>query len=83
MPRKTSATRLPKKASALNTTFKTPTVGDLLDELARIARDPEVSGVLDAAIESRTGDTFTSFRIVTRTLSDGSQVLDFEFMEER
>lgn len=53
------------------------TVGDLLDALAEVAKDPELSSALDASVESG-ADTFTKFKIVRRTLSDKSEVLDFE-----
>ena len=61
---------------------KCNTVGDLLDELARIAKDPNTSDLLDASIESANGDTFLGFRIVRRTLSDKSETLDFELETE-
>jgi len=57
------------------------TVGDLLDELAKIAKDPTLWDVLDSDIESSSGGTITAFKIVRRTLSDKSEVLDFELVE--
>lgn len=59
------------------------TVGDLLDELARIAKDPALSDVLDAAIESDSPAAFIGFRIIEETLSDKSKVLNFELVEAK
>lgn len=61
---------------------KCNTVGDLLDELARIAKDPDTSDLLDATIDGPGGETFSGFKIVRRKLSDKSEVLDFELIEE-
>jgi hypothetical protein len=62
--------------------IKCNTVGDLLDELAKIAKDPNLWDVLDATIDGSSGDVFTGFRIVRRTLSDKSKALDFELFED-
>ncbi len=59
-------------------TIKFDTLGDLLDELAKIAKDKSLWDVLSAAVDSESGDTFTQFTIVQRTLSDKSKVMDFE-----
>lgn len=61
---------------------KCNTVGDLLDELAKIAKDPNTSDLMDASIDGSGGETFTGFKITRRTLSDKSTVLDFELFEE-
>lgn len=58
------------------------TVGDLLDELARIAKDPNASDLLDSTIDGPGGETFVGFKIIRRTLSDKSKVLDFELFED-
>jgi len=58
------------------------TVGDLLDELAKIAKDQATSDLMDASIEGPGGETYTGFKIMRRTLSDKSQVLDFELFED-
>ncbi len=58
------------------------TVGDLLDRLAEIAKDPQLSRVLDSTVDGSGGEVFTQLRITTRTLSDKSKVLDFELEEE-
>jgi hypothetical protein len=57
------------------------TVGDLLDELAKLAKDPEYQAILDAPIESPI-ETFGGFKVLKRTLSDKSEVIDFELFEE-
>lgn len=59
------------------------TVGDLLDELSAIAKDPELSSVLDSDVEGTSGELgiFTAFKITRRKLSDKSEVLDFELFE--
>lgn len=62
--------------------FRCNTVGDLLDELAKIAKDHNTSDLLDATIDGPEGETFTGFRIVRRTLSDKSEVLDFELFAD-
>jgi hypothetical protein len=36
---------------------------------------------LDASIDGPSGETFTGFSIISRKLSDGSEVLDFELLE--
>lgn len=56
------------------------TVGDLLDALAKIAKDPLLSGLMDSAVESDSL-IFTHFRIIEQTLSDKSKVLNFELTE--
>lgn len=61
---------------------KCNTVGDLLDELAKIAHDPEVSNLLDASIDGPGGEHFVGFRIIHRTFSDKSESLDFELFED-
>lgn len=61
---------------------KCNTVGDLLDELSKIAKDPETSDLMDASIDGPSCETFTGFKIVRRTLSDKSEVLDFELFED-
>lgn len=61
-------------------TYKCDTVGDLLDRLAEIAKDPELWDLMGATIEGA-GSDFNGFRIVERTLSDKSKVLDFELIE--
>jgi len=53
------------------------TVGDLLDELAAIAKNPDLDTLMDSSIESNS-DVFFGFKIITKTLSDGSRVLNFE-----
>lgn len=58
------------------------TVGDLLDELSRIAKDPNTSDLMDASINGPNGEVFVGFKISRRTLSDKSEVLDFELIEE-
>jgi hypothetical protein len=58
------------------------TVGDLLDALAQIAKDSHTSDLLDASIDGPNGEIFNRFKIVRRTLSDNSEVLDFELIEE-
>ncbi len=62
-------------------TVKCCTVGDLLDALAEIARDPALQSVLDAQLEGE-GSSFDGFRVVENTLSDKSKVLDFELFED-
>ncbi len=54
------------------------TVGDLLDHLAALAKDPNRSDLMDATIEGADGETYTGFRIIEHTLSDKSVALDFE-----
>jgi len=66
----------------LEAEIKCATVGDLLDELDRIAKDPELSGLLDSSIDSSDLDTFVGFKIFRRKLSDKSEVLDFELIPE-
>ena len=61
-------------------TFQVNTVGDLLDVLAEIAKNPTLSDVLDACIESDCGNTFDRFRITEETLSDKSKILNFELL---
>lgn len=39
------------------------TVGDLLDELARIAKDLDTSAVMDASIDGPDGESFTGFQL--------------------
>ena len=63
-------------------TVKCNTVGDLLDALAGIAKDHATSDLLDASIDGPGGEVFTGFKIVRRTLSDKSEVLDFELFED-
>jgi hypothetical protein len=63
------------------TKVKCDTVGDLLDELATLAKDPELSAIMDASIDGSGGETFVGFKIIRRTLSDKSQVIDFELFE--
>jgi hypothetical protein len=65
------------------TTVKCETVGKLLDELAAIAKDRTVSSVLDAQIDTPMGGIATGFRIIRQTLSDKSEVLNFELMGEQ
>jgi hypothetical protein len=59
--------------------IKVNTVGDLLDELARLAKLPEYHAVLDASIESPE-DVFNAFKIIRKTYKDGSELIDFEFV---
>lgn len=61
---------------------KCNTVGDLLDELAQIAKDPDISNLLDASINGPNGETFIGFKIIAHTLSDGSEAFDFELYED-
>ncbi len=57
------------------------TVGDLLDALAEIAKDPEIWDVLSASLET-CENIVTGFKITEDTLSDKSKVFNFEFIEE-
>lgn len=57
--------------------FNCDTVGELLDKLAEIAKDPALNAVMDAAIEGYS-DVFDGFKITRKILSDKSEVLDFE-----
>ncbi len=66
----------------VETVIKCDTVGDLLNELSAIAKNPELSGVLDSNIESY-DKVFFGFKIVRETLSDKSEVLNFEFFEDQ
>lgn len=70
----------PKK-SEVKVSFDT--VGDLLDELAELATDPELQEVMSAQVEGPGGETFDTFTITRKSLSDGSEVWDFELTEER
>lgn len=62
--------------------IKCNTVGDLLDELANLAKDPEYQDVMDASIDGSGGEVFTRFKITKRKLSDKSEVIDFELIED-
>jgi hypothetical protein len=59
-------------------TVRCNTVGELLDALACRAS----TELMDAQIEGPGGETFTGFKVVRRTLSDKSEVLDFELFED-
>ena len=59
---------------------KCNTVGELLDALTEIAKNPELAPVLDSSIESD-GAVFDRFKITQHLLTDNSPVLDFELME--
>lgn len=61
--------------------IKCNTVGDLLDELAKLANDSALWDVMDSEIESTGGDSFSGFTITRRKLSDKSEVLDFALFE--
>lgn len=61
-------------------TIKCNTVGDLLDELSVIAKNPELWGVLDSSVESY-DKVFFGFKITRQKLSDKSEILNFEFTE--
>lgn len=63
-------------------TVRCNTVGDLLDALTRVAKDTRICRLLDATIDGPYGETFTGFRILENTLSDGSTALDFELLED-
>lgn len=60
--------------------FKCNTVGDLLDELSRIAEDPDLWDVMGSSLET-TDKVLGGFRITQETLSDKSKVLNFELYE--
>ncbi len=62
--------------------FKFNTVGDLLDELATIAKDPLTQDALDATVDGPDGASFTGFRIESEKLSDKSVVMNFYLTEE-
>jgi hypothetical protein len=62
-------------------TIKCDTIGDLLNELVKIAQDPNSKAVLDASIDGPSGETFIGFNIIRRTLTDKSEVLDFELLD--
>ncbi len=66
----------------IESTVKCDTVGDLLDALAKIAKDTTTSDLMDASIEGAGGELFVGFRIIRRTLNDKSEVLDFELFED-
>ncbi len=80
MPRQKKA--LPTKEKLSTHVVRCNTVGDLLDALAVLAKDSVYQDVMDASIDSHSGDCFTAFRITQRRLSDKSTVLDFELFEE-
>lgn len=61
---------------------KVNTVGDLLDALAILAKSESLSAVMDSAIYGPNGEEFTSFYLRTITLSDKSEVINFEFVED-
>lgn len=54
------------------------TVGELLDELAKVARDPKTRDLMGASIDGPRGEIFWGFKIVRRILSDKSEILDFQ-----
>lgn len=66
----------------LEAVIKCNSVGDLLDELAKLAKDPEYQDILDASIDGPNGETFVGFKIIRRALSDRSEVIDFELFED-
>lgn len=51
------------------------TARDLYEGLARIAKDPDTSHLMDLVISGSDGETLTGFRISKR---DKSEVIDFE-----
>lgn len=62
--------------------YRVATVGDLLESLTAISRDPMLCDVLHARIDAEDFVTFRRIDIVQYLRPDGSGVLGFEILEE-